>query len=249
MIKLILIIIFLSGIVFSQTTSRIDFDAGTTIDIGTGADVCANEIFINGAYSGGGTICDGPSPVTMITFTASTEKNNVKLNWTTENEINNSGFDLERKLIKEGAVWQKIKFIPGSGTTNGQKSYFYEDKKLQTGKYEYRLKQIDYNNSYEYYNLNNDIVISAPKEFRVSQNYPNPSNPKCRIDYNIPSDGMVSMKVYDIIGREVASLVNKFQTADYYSIEFDGTNYASGIYYYQLKTINFVETKKMILVK
>ncbi len=234
---------------FSQVYSRIDYDAGTILDIQTGADVCAGDIIIDGTFSGGGTICAGPLPILLLTFTSSVDNNNARLSWTTENELNNRGFDLERKFIKDGAVWQKQAFIMGNGTTSEAKSYFFEDKKLSAGKYQYRLKQLDFNGNYEYYDLPEDVIIGAPKNFNVSQNYPNPSNPKCKIDYCIPVDAMVTIKIYDITGREVSLLVNEFKQADYYSVEFDGTNVASGMYFYVINSLNFTQTKKMVLVK
>ena len=234
---------------FSQVYSRIDYDAGTSFEIQTGADVCANEIFINGVYSGGGTICDGPNPVMLLTFTTAVDNNNVKLQWATENEFNNSGFELERKVIKEGANWQKICFIQGNGTTTEPKVYFYEDKVLSAGKYSYRLKQLDFNGNYEFYDLPDEVIIGAPKDFNITQNYPNPSNPKSKIDYCIPIDAIVTIRVYDILGREVAVLVNEFKQADYFSVEFDGTNFASGVYFYKLESGSFNQTKKMLIIK
>lgn len=238
---------------YSQTYSTINFETGTSIDIGTGADVCANTININGTYSGSGTICTGALPVTLASFTYAAEKNNVKLSWVTETELNNSGFDLERKDSNSGSNWQKIAFITGGGITQGQKFYTYDDKKLPAASYKYRLKQIDYNGNYEYFELQEDVLIKAPGEFRISQNYPNPSNPKCKIDYEIPFDGRVSIKVYDLLGKEVTSLVDEFKSADFYTAEFDGSNLASGMYFYRIiaeggnKT--FTKTLKMVLVK
>lgn len=229
--------------------SNITYDAGTTIDVSTGADICADAININGIYSGGGTLCGGPLPVTLSSFAASVSKNTVSLSWATETELNNSGFDVERKETGKASHWQKIGFIQGSGTTQERKNYSFEDKKIKTGNYKYRLKQIDYNGNYEYYNLESDVLIGVPKEFSLSQNYPNPSNPKSKIDYNLPFAGKVTIRVYDILGREVITVVNEFREAGYYIAEFDGTNIASGVYFYKLITESFVDTKKMALIK
>lgn len=237
----------------SQGFSTIDYQSGSSIDIGAGADVCANSIIINGTYSGSGTICSGALPVTIASFGFSVEKNHVKLSWVTETELNNSGFDIERKDSKSGSIWQKIAFVTGGGTTQGQKFYTHDDKKLPAASYRYRLKQIDYNGNYEYFELPDDVVIKAPGEFRISQNYPNPSNPKCKIDYELPFDGRVSIKVYDLLGKEVTILINEYKSADFYTAEFDGSNLASGMYFYRIlaeggnKT--FTKTLKMILVK
>ena len=249
--KIILMFIFLLAAIpaYSQFYSRIDYDAGTNIDIGTGADVCASDVIISGTFSGGGTICSGVLPVMLLSFNAIVDKNNARLNWTTENELNNSGFDIERRIVKQGAVWQKITFIQGNGTTNEQKVYSYYDKKLQTGKYEYRLKQIDYNSNFEYFNLENTVEISSPKDFKLSQNYPNPSNPKSKIDYEIPVTGKVTMKIYDLLGREVVTLINEVKEAGYYTAEFDGTNFSSGVYIYRIASGNITKVMKMVLLK
>jgi hypothetical protein len=252
-IMALILIALLTLLAKGQTTSNLTYAPGALIDIGTGADVCADAIIINGTYSGGGTICQGPLPVTMLSFTASVVKNDVKLEWTTAAELNNSGFDVERRLSKDGDQWKKISFVPGSGTTNETKSYMFLDKKLQTAGYKYRLKQIDLNGNHEYFALESDVVVAPPIEFSMSQNYPNPSNPKSKIDYQLPVDGRITIRLYDIIGKEVLMIVNENKIAGYYSAEFDGTNLASGAYFYRISiegsNQHFTKTLKMILVK
>jgi hypothetical protein len=249
----ILSFIFITSLSYSQSYSRINYDASTTIDIGSGADVCANDIIINGVYSGGGTICQGPLPVTLSSFIAASVKNNVTLNWVTESELNNSGFEIERKETEKGSTWKKITFVPGNGTTQEQKHYTYTDKKIKAGNYNYRIKQVDYNGNFEYFELESVVSVKAPKDFMLSQNYPNPSNPKSKIDFEIPFDGKVNIIVFDILGQEVVSLVNEFKSADYYTVEFDGSNLASGMYFYRITAegngLLFNKTMKMIIVK
>lgn len=243
--------------IFGQTYSKIDYGTGTTVDIGSNADVCANDIFINGTFSGGGTICTGPLPVTLSSFTYSVSKNNVVLMWVTEAELNNSGFDVERKVNKQGSTWQKIGFVQGNGTTNEQKKYLFEDKKLQAGTYSYRIKQVDYNGNFEYFELFEDVKIEVPAVFNLSQNYPNPSNPRSKIDFQIPFDSKVNITVYDMLGKEVSVLVNEFMKADFYSAEFEGADLASGVYFYRIFSEGMVNgkleklsaTMKLILVK
>jgi hypothetical protein len=240
---------------YAQTTSTITYDAGTSIVIGTGADECANNVIINGSFSGGGTICLGALPVTLSLFTSSVKNNTAVLMWVTEVELNNAGFDIERANVTQSRVeeWHKIAFVQGSGTTTQPKGYLYEDKKLTKGIYKYRLRQIDYNSNYEYFELANDVVIAPPNKFNVSQNYPNPSNPRSLIDYEIPVNGKVSLIIYDITGREVASLVNEVKEAGYYSAEFNGGSLASGVYFYRVTAEGegqkHIKTMKMILVK
>lgn len=196
-----------------------------------------------------------PLPVTLSSFSANTFNRDVSLLWKTSAEVNNSGFDIERRMqgTKDAAYndWQKIAFVKGAGTTNNEQVYTYKDAKLVTGKYQYRLKQIDYNNNFEFFNLSSPdaVEIGKPKNADVSQNYPNPSNPKSRIDYQIPLNGMVSLKVYDVIGREVTTIVNEYKEAGYYTAEFDGTNLASGVYFYKLESGTFSLVKKMVLLK
>jgi hypothetical protein len=232
--------------------SDITYDAGTSIEIQSGADVCADDIYINGSYSGTGTICAGALPVVLSSFTSSVNKNNVTLHWTTEVELNNSGFRIEKMNTKENK-WKEISFVAGHGTTNEPKNYTFEDKKLQTGNYKYRLKQIDYNGNFEYFALENDVIVGKPNVFSISQNYPNPSNPKSKIDFEIPFNGRVAIKIYDILGREVLKIIDEAKEAGYYTVEFNGSNIASGVYFYNIvaegEGQKFAKTLKMILVK
>ncbi len=197
-------------------------------------------------------IFNPPLPIVLSSFSSSVSKNDVKLNWTTESEINNSGFHVERTSVRI-LNWENIGFIHGNGTTNQQKHYSFDDKKLQTAKYKYRLKQLDYNGNFEYFNLANEVEVGTPKDFSISQNYPNPSNPKSRIDYEFPLDGKVSIRVYDMLGREVVNLVNENKQAGYYTTEFDGTNLSSGIYLYRISAEgngqHFEKTLKLVLIK
>jgi hypothetical protein len=243
--------LMLNAVAYSQ--SSINYDLGTSVDVGSGADVCADAININGIWTGSGTICSGPLPVTISSFLASVSSNNVLLKWVTEMELNNSGFDIERKNAKGNSVWQKINFVHGSGTTNERKNYSYADRKLLVGTYQYRLKQIDYNGNFNYYNLTDAVIITPPLSFSITQNYPNPSNPKSKIDFEIPINGKVSIKLYNITGQELTSLVNDVKEAGYYSVDFDGSNYASGVYFYRISAegegLKFNKTLKMVLVK
>ncbi len=257
--KTIFTLIFFSlifcSISFSQTYSDINYGSGTSVEVQTGADVCANDIFINGTWSGGGTICTGALPVSLSSFTRTTDKRSVTLMWVTEWELNNSGFDVERANVTLSGVegWQKIAFIPGHGTSNVSNGYMFKDEKLKAGTYRYRLKQIDYNGNYEYFSLESDVIVNPPGKFDMSQNYPNPSNPKCKINFEMPVNGKVNIKAYDIIGREVITLVDETREADYYTIEFDGSNLASGVYFYRIlaegEGQKFTKTMKMVLVK
>ncbi len=194
---------------------------------------------------------DAVLPVELSSFTSTINKRDVKLNWSTSSETNNSGFDVERSSAE--GQWTKVGNIQGSGTTNSQKDYSFTDKNLASGKYEYRLKQIDYNGQFTYFNLSSEVNIGLPTKFELSQNYPNPFNPTTKINYDLPYDSKVSMILYDVTGREVAKLVNEIKTAGYYTIDFNASNLSSGMYFYRLVTEGngqkFVDTKKMVVVK
>jgi hypothetical protein len=195
-------------------------------------------------------------PVELSYFSSSVNGNIITLNWATTSELNNSGFDIERSEVKGEMSndWKKISFVEGNGTTTLPGHYIFTDRNLSTGVYKYRLKQIDYNGNFEYFNLSNEVAIGVPKEFKLSQNYPNPFNPTTNINYKLPFEGKVSLKVFDMTGKELKTLIDEFKTAGYYTIEFNGTNFSSGIYYYKLESRNgqagtFKETRKMLLIK
>lgn len=234
--------------VFSQTYSDITYDAGTNLLIQAGSDVCATNIYINGTFNGGGTICTSALPVLLSSFTSQTEKNNVNLYWRTESEINNSGFRIERMNSDENQ-WKEIWFVSGNGTVNEPKDYSYEDKKLNTGNYRYRLKQLDFNGNFEYFTLESEIKIGPPRVFNISQNYPNPSNPTSRIDYELPADSKVKITLYDMLGKTVKVLIDTEQTAGYHSVVFNGSDIASGVYFYRISSGLFSAVKTLVLVK
>jgi hypothetical protein len=194
----------------------------------------------------------GLVPVELSSFTANTVRNEVNLNWRTVSELNNSGFDVER-TVNGTSSWTKVGFVQGNGTTNSEKSYSYKDAGLTKGSYAYRLKQIDYNGNYKYYQLSGLVNVGVPNKFEISQNYPNPFNPSTKIAYDIPFDSKVAIKIFDVTGREVASLVNQVQVAGYYTVSFNASNLSSGVYFYQINADggnqNFVKTLKMMLIK
>ena len=144
--------------------------------------------------------------------------------------------------------WDKVGFVNGNGTTTETQSYSFVDENLVSGKYQYRLKQIDFDGTFEYSN-EVEVIVSVPEKFELSQNYPNPFNPNTRIQYAITSNQFVSLKVYDILGNEVETLVNENKPTGNYEINFNASELASGIYFYKIQAGNFIKTKKMILLK
>jgi len=187
-------------------------------------------------------------PVELSSFASQVNGNSVKLNWSTVSEQNNSGFEIQRTNANEND-WKKISYIQGNGTTNEGKNYSYEDRNVTSGRYQYRLKQIDFNRNYEYHQLANEVEIGVPKKFSLSQNYPNPFNPATKINFELPRSSNVKLSVYDITGKLASELVNEQRAAGYYKVEFNGSNLASGMYFYRLEAGEFSTTKKMILVK
>ena len=224
-----------------------------------------------------------PTPVELVAFSAVAMENSVKLYWRTATEINNFGFEIERRNNNED-IWETIGFVNGAGNSNSPKEYSFIDSNIHGGTYLYRLKQLDLDGIFEY-SKTVEVFVAPPQNFELAQNYPNPFNPTTNITYVIASgakqstkfsayannptdchvnsnkleftrnDGMVqvSLKIYDALGREVATLVNEKQAPGKYSVQFNATSASgglpSGIYFYTLRAGNFVQTRKMILMK
>ncbi|HMS35143.1 MAG TPA: T9SS type A sorting domain-containing protein [Ignavibacteria bacterium] len=186
-------------------------------------------------------------PVELASFVSTINGRNVELNWATSSENNNSGFDIERSTVN--GSWTKVGNVAGNGTTSTGHSYSFTDRNLASGNYSYRLKQIDFNGNFEYFNLNNEVNVGIPTKFDLSQNYPNPFNPSTKISFDLPVDGKVSLKIFDMSGKELMTLVNEVKTAGYYSVSFNASSLSSGVYFYSLSADNFTATKKMMLIK
>lgn len=186
-------------------------------------------------------------PVELISFTSKVERNRVSLLWETSMEENNRGFDVERKILNTDE-WKQIGFVNGNGTTNEMKTYSFVDR-ANTGIYDYRLKQIDYNGNYKYYLLADQVSVGIPTEFNLSQNYPNPFNPSTKIDYDLTVGGNISLSIFDMSGRLIAELINEDKDAGYYTIQFQAASLSSGAYFYRLVANGFVQTKKMMVLK
>ncbi|MBK6506329.1 MAG: choice-of-anchor J domain-containing protein [Ignavibacteria bacterium] len=189
---------------------------------------------------------DGVLPVELSSFVSVISGNDVTLNWSTSSELNNSGFEIERSTNNQ---WMKVGFVAGNGTTSSANSYTFTDRNVNSGNYNYRLKQVDFNGNFEYFNLNSEVIIGVPSKFELSQNYPNPFNPSTRINYQLPNDGNVKISVFDNSGKEVMTLANGFKTAGYYSVDMNASALSSGVYFYHLTAGDFSAVKKMLLVK
>jgi len=196
---------------------------------------------------------DAPIPVELTNFSATVSNSSVTLHWSTATETNSKGFEIERNMLtnggKEISEWKKIGFVSGNGTSTELNNYSFTDNSLASGNYSYRLKQIDFDGSFAYYWLNETVEVSTPVEFALLQNYPNPFNPVTKIKYAVSIRQYTTLKVYNILGREVATLVNEYQAAGNYEVKFDASNLSSGVYFYKLQSGNFVQTKKLLLMK
>lgn len=185
-------------------------------------------------------------PVELSSFTALISGNTVELNWTTATELNNRIFEIERRPVEGQFI--TIGFVDGNGTTTEAKSYSYIDRNLNTGNYSYRLKQIDFDGTFEYSN-EIEVEVLAPNQFSLEQNYPNPFNPSTIIKFSIMEKIEVNLSVYNILGEKIGILVNETKEAGYYEINFNAEKLSSGIYLYQLRAGNNIQTMKMIVVK
>ena len=203
---------------------------------------------------------DNAVPVELISFTASVLQNEkaVQLNWSTATETNNSHFEVERKFKNQ--EWEKIGEVGGAGTTIVPQTYSFKDDfsfKSYEGKILYRLKQVDFDGSYEYSKIVSVDVNFTPTNYSISQNYPNPFNPNTKISYSISKGegNFVTIKIYDLLGKEISTLVNNFKPAGNYQTEFDASAFPSGIYIYIFDVSDksgikiHREVKKMTLLK
>ncbi len=195
-------------------------------------------------------------PVELSSFTANIKQREVELVWETKTEVNTSMFQIERALVKDNVkTFAKIGEVAASGNSNSPKSYNFVDKKLQSGKYVYRLKMVDADGSFQY-SKEVEGEVALPKEFGLSQNYPNPFNPTTRIDYQLPFDSKVNIELYGITGERIATIINNELSAGYYTLDINASalNLASGVYIYRMNATgqnnqNFVQVKKLMLTK
>ncbi len=191
-------------------------------------------------------------PVELISFAAELRNKDIVLNWETASEINNYGFEIEKMVISNQSLvnrWSTIGFVEGGGTTSSPNEYSFFDNNLSAGKYSYRLKQIDRDGKYEYSHSVEVTITGAPKEYVLEQNYPNPFNPTTMISYQLPVTNHITLRVYDAIGREVATLVNEVKEEGKYSVPFDASQLSSGIYFAKLQSGEKLHLKKMMLIR
>ena len=185
-------------------------------------------------------------PVELKSFTVVPRNNHVILSWTTSSETNNLGFEIERST--DGVDFNSVSFVQGSGTTTEEHSYSYTDINLKPVKYFYRLKQVDLDGTFEFSEII-EADLSIPFEFNLGQNYPNPFNPSTTISYSIPRYSKVIVKIFDILGSEITTLVNEEKSTGVYEITWNAGNQPSGVYFYRIEAGDFTDIRKMILMK
>lgn len=189
----------------------------------------------------------GPLPVELSSFSAVVKENSVILNWKTETEVNNYGFEVQRSAQPD--KWDVLGFVEGNGNSNSPKEYNFIDNEVNSaGTYSYRLKQIDNDGTYEF-SITIEVDFASPKSFELNQNYPNPFNPTTTISFTLPQSGNVTLKVFNPLGEEVVTLTDEFLEAGIYTFNFNGEGLTSGMYIYQLSTSEKTQARKMLLMK
>jgi len=184
-------------------------------------------------------------PVELTSFVANVSNGKVNLNWTTETELNNQGFEIQRRTVD--GQFSSIGYVAGNGTTSETKHYSFSDA-AEVGEYFYRLKQIDFNGSFEYSNEVFADVIT-PLEFTLEQNYPNPFNPTTNISFSLAEPSFVKLAIYNTLGEEIQVLKNENMNAGSYDVSFDAVSLPSGMYLYKIETEQFTSVRKMMLMK
>lgn len=187
-------------------------------------------------------------PVELASFTQSVVNGAVVLNWATATELNNSHFEIAR-LSNATNEFVTIGSVKGNGTTTEKQYYSFTDNSVESGVYTYRLTQYDLNGTNKVVGQVEVVVSTLPTEFALGQNYPNPFNPSTTISYSLPIASNVVLKVYDMLGSEIATLVNENKEAGNYTVNFNAKNFGSGVYFYTINAGSFNTTKKMIINK
>lgn len=192
------------------------------------------------------------TPVELSTFAARAEGSNAILEWSTASESNNYGFEIQRRE-NIGGDFKRTGFEKGRGTTSELNIYHFVDCDLPQGTYLYRLKQIDYDGTFEFSN-NAEVTIGQPREFKLYQNYPNPFNPTTTISYSLPQSGHVELTIYNIKGEEICRLVDGYQRGGEHTVKWDGINFegaavSSGLYIYKIKSFGKVEFRRMVFLR
>ena len=234
-----------------RATTTGDFTVlATGASIASTDNITFSSVTLTTGYYALGTLnaTSSPLPVELKSFTANIRNGIVNLNWTTATETANFGFDIERK--SGNGNWIKLGFVKGNGTSASEKNYTFTDATVRKGKYSYRLKQIDRDGKFQYQNEASVIIGIEPRKIVLDENFPNPFNPTTKISFMLGTTAHATLKVYDLLGKEIATLADGiFQENEIQEVNFNANNLTSGIYYYKLQSNNQTEIKKMVLMK
>ena len=226
-------------------TTQTDAVSLGTVNLRQGSSSNAANVIVDGIRVS--TFWSDIVPVELVSFNASANGSEVNLAWTTATELNNSGFSIERKSASN--KWESIGFVKGNGTTTAANNYTFTDKNiLSQTVYSYRLKQLDFDGSYSYSKVV-QVSTNLISTFELKQNYPNPFNPSTQISFSLVQNGFVRLVVYNLLGQEVKTLINRNMEAGSHSITFDASDLQSGVYLYKLNAAGSTLTKKMILLR
>jgi hypothetical protein len=234
---------YTTAIAGGDPQSQITPDAlGTAVTLASGSSMYVALARVTGTTT-------NPLPVEMISFAASMQGTNcAMLKWSTATEVNSARFDVERRTVNSSA-WTKVGSVNAVGTSNSTKNYIYQDVNLVPGVYVYRIKQIDNDGTFKY-SANTQVDAGASKGFELLGNYPNPFNPTTNLNFSVPQDGYASLKVYNVLGQEVATLFNGMAQAGHYiQATFDGSRFASGIYFSHLQYDGKSLVQRMLMMK
>jgi hypothetical protein len=166
------------------------------------------------------------------------------LEWQTASEINNNGFEIERRTYDS---WETIGFIKGKGTSTDINKYiFKDDLNINNIETSYRLRQLDYSGAFSY---SEEVTLSGEVSYRLFQNYPNPFNPSTVIKFTLPEENLINLSVFNLLGEKIIELKNEIMKPGQYKVEFNGSGLSSGVYFYRLQAGNYVESRKMLFVK
>jgi hypothetical protein len=233
-------------------------DAGNsgTTGGGTGGTITSNSVSAMQYFTFGCSTGDNSLPVELSSFAVSPQFGSVNLEWVTQSEINNQGFNIYRKDIDEGGEWSAINstLIPGKGSYSNESVYNYVDKNVAGGHtYQYKLESVSISGIRVEEKIV-EAVVPVPNEYVVFKNYPNPFNPATKIKFQLPEAQNVKLTIYDMRGSKIKTLVNNSYPAGEHVVSWDATDnngnrVASGLYVYRFEAGRFSKINKMILLK
>ena len=193
-------------------------------------------------------------PVELVSFTISIVNGFPLLRWRTATEVDNLGFTVERRRVpshgtENTAVWTKLGFVAGHGSSNAPQEYLFTDRQPVNGVMEYRLSQTDRQGAVSYLGSVTVAINVRPLTFSLDQNFPNPFNPSTTIGYDVPKEGNVSLRITDLLGRTVAVVADGPHTAGHHTVTVDAHGWSSGIYLSTLRSGTFSATRRMLLIR